>query len=217
MSECLAPPRLVAQAPTRDRVPLPPPQGLAPRDKAWPPGALPLGGEEDAPGGLAPRVTAVGFVGGPRHVGPGAPKAPSCLPVRLLFPKQGLFLWAALDPALSCGSFGSIQFCSVPLPSRPAVTREVAAPTQQVAAGAESLPWEPCPGAAGAGGPQRRGESREQRDRLSCSEGASSLGRKGSHVESRKEGAPVAGCGRGLWPSTEPLLPQLQCRPWWLY
>lgn len=43
-----------------------------------------------------------------------------------------------------------MQFCSVPLPSRLAVTREVAAPTQQVAARAESLPWEPCPGEAGS-------------------------------------------------------------------
>lgn len=42
--ECLAPPRLLTQAVlpaalTRDQVPLPAPQGLTPRDKAWPPPA----------------------------------------------------------------------------------------------------------------------------------------------------------------------------------
>lgn len=96
------------------------------------------------------------------------PDAPSCLAC------EG---WSFVNKAFSSGlplawpgAVGpSGPFSSVPLPSRLVVTREVAAPTQQVAARAESLPWEPCPGEAGSGGPQRRGESKGMG--LSCSEG----------------------------------------------
>lgn len=98
------------------------------------------------------------------------PSAASCLASKgWIFCKQRLFpSGAALDLALSCWSCGSIQCCSVPLPSSLVVTWKVAAPTQQVASKAESPPWERCPGEASWGelgnSPPRHSEREGKRD-----------------------------------------------------